>query len=77
MKGPLPPRKRPRLVPVNDAPGCLECGFYIQRRRVEQVRIRRRFQGGHGPGAVPLVPTYVYLMWVFKRQGEDAKSGWG
>src|SRR5688572_16794391 len=61
MKGPLPPRKRPRLVPVNDAPGCLECGFYIQRRRVEQVRIRRRFQGGDGPGAVALVPSGDFL----------------
>jgi len=22
-------------------------------------------------GAIPLVPTYVWLMWVFKRQGGD------
>jgi hypothetical protein len=41
MKGTLPKGSEPRLPPVDDAPGCLERGFYIQRRRVEQVRIGR------------------------------------
>src|SRR5207244_5621834 len=33
-----------------------ECGVYIQMRGVEQVRLRRGFQGGRRPARVALVP---------------------
>src|SRR5215217_8033162 len=55
MKGTLPKGSAPRLPPVDNAPGRLERGFYIQRRRVEQVRIGRCFERGHGPRSVALV----------------------
>src|SRR5438552_10591029 len=41
----------------DDVDGGPECGVYIQMRGVEQVRIRRRFQGGHRPLTVALVPA--------------------
>src|SRR6185295_20353003 len=46
----------PRLTPVDGAAGSLECGFYIQCRCVEQVRVWGRLQGGDGPRPVALVP---------------------
>src|SRR5256885_8741050 len=36
----------------DDIDGGPECRVYIQMRGVEQVCIRRRFQGGYGPRAV-------------------------
>ena len=41
----------------DDVDGGPERGVYIQMRGVEQVRIRRCFQGGHRPLAVALVPA--------------------
>src|SRR5262245_30593212 len=41
----------------DDVDGGPERGVYIQMRGVEQVRIRRGFQGGHRPRAVALVPA--------------------
>src|SRR5215467_8235985 len=41
----------------DDVDGGPERGVYIQMRGVEQVRIRRGFQGGHRPLAVALVPA--------------------
>src|SRR4029079_10446379 len=64
MKGTLPKGSAPRLPPVNDAPGCLERGFYIQRRRVEQVRIGRCLQGSHGSRSVALVALHDFLQYV-------------
>src|SRR5437667_351193 len=41
----------------DDVDGGPERGVYIQMRGVEQVRFRRRFQGGHRPLGVALVPA--------------------
>ena len=38
---------------LDDVDGGPYCGVYIQMRGIEQVRVRRRFQGG---GAAPGIP---------------------